>query len=67
MKEHLHQFVDQMIEHNFTLEETVDLVEKVYIEKMLLRHGHNISASARHMQMHRNTLSRKIQSLGIRE
>ena len=67
MKEHLHLFVDQMIEHNFTIEETTDLVEKVYIEKVLQMHGQNVSAAARFMQMHRNTLSRKINSLGIRD
>jgi len=67
MKQHLHQFIDQMIEHNFTIEETIDLVEKVYIERVLELHNHNVSASARHMGMHRNTLSRKIANLGIRE
>ncbi len=67
MKESLHRFVNQMIEHQFTIDETRDMVEKVYIEKILERNGHNISEAARKMQMHRNTLSRKIKSLGIGE
>jgi len=67
MKENLHRFVDQMIDHNFTIDETVSLVEKIYIEKVLHRYSHNISAAARHMQIHRNTLTRKIKSLQIQE
>ena len=67
MKESLHRFVRKMIEHQFTIDETRDMVEKVYIEKVLEQYGHNVSEAARQMQMHRNTLSRKIKSLGIRE
>ncbi len=67
MKDSLHRFVSKMIEHQFTIDETTDMVEKVYIEKILEMSGHNISEAARQMQMHRNTLSRKIKSLGIRE
>ncbi len=67
MKENLHQFVDQMIQNNFTVTETLELVEKVYIEKILLIHKQNISAAAKAMKIHRNTLMRKIKSLGIRE
>ena len=67
MKENLHQFVDQMIQNHFTVNETLELVEKVYIEKVLHQHRQNVSAAAKTMQIHRNTLMRKIKSLGIRE
>ncbi|PJB82358.1 MAG: hypothetical protein CO090_02565 [Acidobacteria bacterium CG_4_9_14_3_um_filter_49_7] len=67
MKENLYQFVDKMIQSHFTVSETLELVEKVYIEKMLNRHNQNVSATAKTMQVHRNTLMRKIKSLGIRE
>ncbi|NOY22025.1 MAG: hypothetical protein GXO70_00755 [Acidobacteria bacterium] len=67
MKENLYQFVDQMIQSNFTVGETLELVEKIYIEKILSHHNQNVSAAAKTMQIHRNTLMRKIKSLGIRE
>ncbi|RLE19364.1 MAG: hypothetical protein DRJ08_00535 [Acidobacteria bacterium] len=67
MKENLHQFVDKMIQSDFTVTETLELVEKVYIEKVLNYHKQNVSAAAKTMQIHRNTLMRKIKSLGIRE
>ena len=67
MKENLYQFVDMMIHSDFTVTETLELVEKVYIEKVLIYHSQNVSAAAKTMQIHRNTLMRKIKSLGIRE
>ncbi|NOZ12936.1 MAG: hypothetical protein GXO69_04720 [Acidobacteria bacterium] len=67
MRENLHEFVDKMIQSNFTITETLELVEKVYIEKILNRHKQNVSAAAKTMRIHRNTLMRKIKSLGIRE
>jgi transcriptional regulator with PAS, ATPase and Fis domain len=67
MKENLYQFVDKMIQSHFTVSETLELVEKVYIEKMLSLHNQNVSATAKTMHVHRNTLMRKIKSLGIRE
>ena len=67
MKENLYQFVHKMIQSHFTVSETLELVEKVYIEKMLSLHNQNVSATAKTMQVHRNTLMRKIKSLGIRE
>ncbi len=67
MKENLYQFVDQMIQSNFTVSETLELVEKIYIEQVLSHHNQNVSAAAKTMQIHRNTLMRKIKSLGIRE
>ena len=67
MKENLHAFVEKMIDHDFTIEETLQLVEKVYIEKMLKQNRQNVSATARKLHMHRNTLMRKIANLGIRE
>jgi len=67
MKKNLHQFIDQMIQSHFTVSETLELVEKVYIEKILIRHNQNVTAAAKSLQIHRNTLIRKIKSLGIRE
>ncbi len=67
MKENLYQFIDQMIQSHFTVSETLELVEKVYIEKILIRHNQNVSAAAKSLHIHRNTLMRKIKSLGIRE
>lgn len=67
MKENLYQFIDMMIQSDFTVTETLELVEKVYIEKVLIYHRQNVSAAAKSMQIHRNTLMRKIKSLGIRE
>ncbi len=67
MRENLYEFVDTMIQNDFTVTETLELVEKVYIEKMLNRYKQNVSAAAKAMRIHRNTLMRKIKSLGIRE
>ena len=65
MRERLHALVNEMINHHFNLDEVVNLVEKVFIEKMLENNDHNISKTAKQMNLHRNTLTRKIKMLDV--
>lgn len=65
MREKLQNLIEDLINHNFHLDEVVDVVEKAYIEKMLENNNNNVSLTAKKMAIHRNTLSRKIKILSI--
>jgi len=65
MKEKLLELVLDLIDHDFHLDEVIDVVEKVYIEKMLEKNNNNVSLTAKKMDIHRNTLTRKIRILSI--
>jgi transcriptional regulator with PAS, ATPase and Fis domain len=65
MREKLHDLIHDFINHNFHLDEVVDVVEKVYIEKMLEKNNYNVTLTAKKMDIHRNTLTRKIKMLSI--
>jgi len=65
MREKLHDLIHDFINHNFHLDEVVDVVEKVYIEKMLEKNNYNVTLTAKKMDIHRNTLTRKMKMLSI--
>lgn len=65
MKEQLESLINQMIEHGISFEDGVTEFEKRFIRKVMEKHKGNQSKSAQTLGIHRNTLSRKIEELGL--
>ena len=62
MKDELEKLVAQMAEKGILLDEALEEFEKKFIGKILVEHNGNQSTAARRLGIHRNTLSRKIDS-----
>lgn len=65
MKEKLESLVSQMVEHGIRYEDAVSEFEKKFIRQVLEKHNGNQSKAAQALGIHRNTLSRKIEDLGV--
>ncbi len=65
MREILDSLVGQMVEHGVSYEDAVSEFEKRFIKKVLERSNGNRSKAAGTLGIHRNTLSRKIDGLGL--
>lgn len=65
MKDQLESLVNQMIEHGILFTEAVSEFEKRFIKRMLEKHNGNHSKTAAALGIHRNTLSRKVDELGL--
>lgn len=65
MKEQLESLISQMVERGITYEDAVGEFEKRFIKKILDENRGNQSKSAQALGIHRNTLSRKIDDLGL--
>ena len=65
MKELLDSLVNQMVEHGISYEDAVGEFEKRFIRKVLDKDNNNQSKAAHTLGIHRNTLSRKIDELGL--
>ncbi|MHB8654393.1 MAG: helix-turn-helix domain-containing protein [Terriglobia bacterium] len=65
MKEQLDSLINQMVEHGISFEDAVDEFEKRFIRKVLEKSNNNQSKAANALGIHRNTLSRKIDELGL--
>ncbi len=65
MKDQLETLVNQMIEHGILYVDAVSEFEKRFIKKMLERNNGNHSRTATALGIHRNTLSRKVEDLGL--
>lgn len=65
MKEQLDSLINQMVEHGISFEDAVDEFEKRFIRKVLEKSNNNQSKAAHALGIHRNTLSRKIDDLGL--
>ncbi len=57
----------EMVERGILFEDAVGAFERTFIEKVLERADGNITAAARELRIHRNTLSRKMAELKIRK
>ena len=62
MKDELDKLVAQMAEKGILLDEALEEFEKRFIGRVLAEHNGNQSNAARRLGIHRNTLSRKIDS-----
>ena len=65
MKEQLDSLINQMVEHGISYEEAVAEFEKRFIKKVMDKNNNNQSKTAHTLGIHRNTLSRKIDELGL--
>ncbi|PIE02849.1 MAG: histidine kinase [Acidobacteria bacterium] len=65
MNRKLSDLIDEMIHHEIGIKLALREVEAMYIQKVLSYHQGNITLAADQLNMHRNTLTRKIQNLEI--
>lgn len=65
MKEKLDALINQMVEDEIDYEDAVSEFEKRFIRKVLERANGNQSKAAQTLGIHRNTLSRKVEQLGL--
>lgn len=65
MKDQLESLINQMIEHGILFTDAVTEFEKKFIKKMLDKNKNNHSKTAVELGIHRNTLSRKVEDLGL--
>ncbi len=65
MKDQLESLVSLMIEHGVVYEDAVGEFEKRFIKRVLEKTNGNQSKAAQALGIHRNTLSRKINELGL--
>ena len=66
MRERLEHLIGEMVERGILFEDAVGAFERTFIAKVLDRANGNLSAAARELRIHRNTLSRKMAELKIR-
>jgi len=66
VRERLEHLVGEMVERGILFEDAVGAFERTFITKVLDRADGNLSAAARELRIHRNTLSRKMAELKIR-
>ena len=65
MKDQLEALINRMIENGIQYPEAVTEFEKRFIQRMLEKNGGNQSKTAQALGIHRNTLSRKREELGL--
>jgi DNA-binding NtrC family response regulator len=65
VKDQLESLVNQMIEHEILYLDALSEFEKRFIKKMLEKNNGNHSKAAAALGIHRNTLSRKVEELGL--
>ncbi len=66
MREQLEKIFNELIESGIGLQDFVNLIERIYIEKALEKNKFNIVQTAKKLKIHRNTLSNKIKKLDIK-
>ena len=65
MKDQLEALINQMIEQQILFTDAVSEFEKKFIKRMLEKNNGNHSKAAAALGIHRNTLSRKVDDLGL--
>ncbi len=65
MKDQLESLVSQMIEQGILYTDAVSEFEKKFIKQILEKNNGNHSKAAAALGIHRNTLSRKVDDLGL--
>ncbi len=65
MKDQLESLIRQMIEQEILFTDAVSEFEKKFIKQMLAMNNGNHSKAAVALGIHRNTLSRKVDDLGL--
>ena len=65
MKDQLEALINRMIENGIQFPDAVSEFEKRFIQRMLEKNDGNQSKTAQTLGIHRNTLSRKREELGL--
>lgn len=65
MKDQLEALVNSMIEHGIEFPDALAEFEKRFIQRMLEKNNGNQSKAAHELGIHRNTLGRKVEELGL--
>jgi len=65
VKDQLGSLVNQMIERGIRYTDAVNEFERRFIQNVLDRNKHNRSKAAKALGIHRNTLSRRAEVLGL--
>ncbi|HTS62826.1 MAG TPA: helix-turn-helix domain-containing protein [Candidatus Acidoferrales bacterium] len=65
MKDRFDGLVDHLLNGRISLAEATGILEKSMIQGALARHGGNQCAAARALEIHRNTLQRKMVEYGL--
>ncbi len=65
MKDQLEALVTNMIDHDIAYEDAMAELERRFIRKILEKVNGNQSKAAQRLGIHRNTLSRKLEDLGL--
>lgn len=65
MRQLLQDLVVEMVAKEIPLEMALRELERAYLLQVLAAHNGNQSATARHLGMHRNTLSKKLEPLTV--
>jgi DNA-binding NtrC family response regulator len=65
MKESFDALIDHLIQGGFFLEQAVEILEKGMIERVLRRTEGNQLEASKILGIHRNTLKKKMDALGI--
>jgi len=66
MREQLRSLVAEMVRRGIPLEMAKREFERTYLEEVLNSHQGNQSAAARHLGIHRNTFSKKLEAPPVR-
>ncbi len=67
MRDRLERLIVDKVEGGILFEDAVGVFERTFIVRVLERAGGNVTAAARELRIHRNTLSRKMEELKIRK
>jgi Fis family transcriptional regulator, factor for inversion stimulation protein len=67
VRERLDRLIAEMVERGILFEDAVGAFERTFIAKVLDRSGGNLTAAARELRIHRNTLSRKMEEFKIKK
>ena len=66
MRERLERLIEEMVDRGILFEDAVAAFERTFITTVLARADGNLSEAARHLRIHRNTLSRKVADLKVK-
>ena len=67
MRERLERLIEEMVDRGILFDDAVGAFERTFIARVLDRTDGNVTAAARELRIHRNTLSRKMAELKIRK
>lgn len=65
MRDIMESLINQMVDQGIFYSDAVSEFEKRFIKKILETNNGNLSKAAKTLGIHRNTLSRKIEELGL--